>query len=342
MNDIRIRIGTDALKTVASTVPNDSNWSFVSSDSMLFDQQSHDAEGLDATQSAKPDASRVNPKEHSLAWESSQVSSDNQMTIKQARDDHTTTAGGPGKRRGLHRLRKQMIKAKGNQGVCAKEQVAHEQLDSQFHIMQYVEGVSQPFRLVFGSCNSSESKQRPSSIRDTEIDGTNYACAAAHAGEPQNRHMHVPSDEPGFQFESEAAAASAIVDVSEVLWESGLELAERSSSHTEASKNPGTSALHAQSKAQNHKVGGYSWSQHASQGDQSRIGSSHVTASLPSLNQEVQLNTLVQGRAKDAKRRDLRTNTLLDQEEQLWQNFVFGSGEDTSSGEVRDRGLGSL
>ncbi|KAH7380482.1 hypothetical protein DE146DRAFT_793699 [Phaeosphaeria sp. MPI-PUGE-AT-0046c] len=342
LNGIRIRIGTDALTTVASTKPSHDNQSCVSSESMLFDQQTHDAERLDAPRSAKPMPSLVDAVKHTLPRENNHVRLNSQWADGQLQHDCTARAGNSGEGMGLHRSRRQTVRARVDRRLLAKDEVAREQSCQQLQITQYGEGMSRAFRYVFGSSNSSECNQCHSSIRELENGGTKCACDAAHAGGTKKRHMHEFSDKPRLPFESEAATASAIVDVDEAVWKSVLGLAEQSSSQTRASNESEASAVHAHPKGRSHEVEHYSWSQHATQGDRTRIGSSLIPASLHSLELEVQLNTDVHNRANNTKHRNLRTNTLLDQEEQLWQDFVFGSGEAPCSGEGHDLGSGSI
>lgn len=344
LDNLRIRIGTDALTTVASTLPSEPNQSLASSESMLFDQQSQDAEPRAATQSAISIASSPGAVEQSRAVENVCTRPRSHLTNEQLPHDDIARAKVHGKLLRPHRSRKHMVQSRGGGMLDEREESASKHQDPQFQITQYVEGVSQPFRLVFDSSHSfGDDRIHDDSIREAESGGTSCASDAAHADGPKKKNMHEHGGTTETQFESEAVAASAIVDVDvdEALWKSVLDLAEQSSSHTRASMTTGTSAVHTHHKARGHEVESCSCSQHATQGDQSRIGSPLISASLPSLKREAQLNTNVQG-AKNVERRNLRTSTMLDQEEQLWQNFVFDSGEGPSSGDGLDRGSGNI
>jgi hypothetical protein len=335
--DIRIRIGTDALTTACSTHPRDSAPSEASSEPMLFDQHIHHTKQPDLHKTAKPNLPQDYRQNEDCAWNGKTLDYKEHSSDERAQYCHSP--------RRLVRV----YASQDSPKLCGQgtQQVSFDSVNhvptvevptgqdatSELHIMQQVDGVGRgPLRFVF--THSTPTAKEASCVTGRNIDsgGTNHALDAAHAGEYQGGLMHHLGDKHEVQF-NKVDATAAIVD--EKSWKLLVDVPDNSSTHTGLSIDSERSALQSHATARTRGAEHTSWSQHATQGDQTHISSSIVSASLPSLRQ------IVHRPDAGVKCRNNKTAPILDEDEQLWQDYVFGNNEQLSSETIHKwRGYG--
>jgi hypothetical protein len=324
--DIRIHFGTDALTTACSTVPNDHNLSQASSEPMLFDQQSstpeqedaHDIFGLSASQG------------YTVNFTSADNVAANHGLRTGERAEYCSLLRCPPQ---VNTFRKRLVSSgieqrppssKHGPELPASEVAASVDTASRLGLTQQVEGVRYPLQLVFRDSSSAD---------DTHCCNTAYyndhgdAFRAVHADPARTRDMHI-GNEPEPQSESEAAAAVAIVD--DRPWIPYLGVSDHSSSHTPASCSFGTSIVHHHPTALFDEAESTSWSQRATQGVQTYISSSVSTSSLPCVDRDMCMRASTHEQGHGAIGPSKVTPKALDDDERLWQEFVFDNGKDST------------
>jgi len=309
-DNIRIRIGSDALTTVASTQANNDAWSQTNSDSMLFDE-----EGEDATQVPESDAPRSIPSaSHAHAADprldvSLRVQSDRSYSPEQG----SYARNNPTQRPDNHAKRNHHTAA----GLDVLDQSSHESeaTGPSYRLTHHVGGVERPLKLVFG-------KRRPSM--------TSPAASAIHRiGELQHVHADLTAKETKTGYVSRNFGEPHQLGVrrhprppsidDQEPWRPYVDAGTSSSGHVRVDDGTGTSVPQPHVPARNTKVDRTSWPQHAAQGNLTHVNLSRVSASLPAV-------TPRGGRVPDA--RALPRLSLIKEvnnDEALWQSFVLGS-----------------
>jgi hypothetical protein len=311
-DEVRIRIGTDALTTACSTQPNE-NHSHASSEPMLFDEPGLDTPRPDTQETAQTAtmgsrAVDCFPQEDNTLFQESLVSN--------KQPQHYRTRGVPS----------------DHQKTLLGENrtVSRGATPSGPRITQHVEGIEHTLRLVFDSPNSSTGARSRTAWLNDNNDDMHDALAGPHAQASRRGSMHDSGSEDEQFADSEALTAAAIVDG--VPWKSYLPISSRSSSHITSSRQ-GKSALHSHPTVPQNEAE-RSWSQHATQGGQNNISSSLTSASLPSLESSRYSHTHVRGSqvsSLDNRSKQRRTTTRdANDDEKLVQGFVFGSSDDCS------------
>jgi hypothetical protein len=333
LDDIRIRIGTDALTGACSTQHDDYHQSHASSDSMLFDQPDKDREYHEMHGSARhtilglQTTGRTTHKVHAPSHEISGAYNRSQRyhTRQSLRDDSAPRiiSEKNGVELEQHLSRKEIVQT--------EEEVTPVRHNTPgLRITQQVGGTEHPFRLVFEDLKSSIGA-RSSSPSGTE-GSANHAPEARYAGRYKKRLMLSLGGVPEPSCNSEATTAAPIAD--EDLWNSYIIIPDHSSSRMPNFQGSEEGVVHPQPILK-HEDARTSWSQHATQGDQSRVISSVTSASLPSLN--------ISGRYRvpvDDPKASLSKATVreVDENERLWQEFVLDNNEVLS--ESRQRHVG--
>jgi hypothetical protein len=326
--EIRIRIGTDALTTACSTHPNGSAQSQAPSDPMLFDQHTYHPE--------QPDTHKTDESNSPKAYPPSETSVQNRNTPdceKHWIDERAQHCHSPCRLVRVYASQDspklcgretQQVSLDSVKHVPTVEVPTDQDATSEFHIMQQVEGVGRrPLRFVFTHSNPTVGEPSRVTGRNIDSGGTNHAFDAAHAGEYQVGLMHHLGEEHEVQF-NKADATAAIVD--EEPWGLLVDVPENSSIHTGMSKGSEKSALQSHPMTRSRGAEYTSWSQHATQGDPTHISSSVISASLPSPRHQA-----VHRPDAGVKCSNNTTAPILDEDEQLWQNYVFGNDEELSS-----------
>ena len=321
--DIRIRIGTDALTTACSTQADDPNQSHASSDPMLFDQQTPT---MAVRETVRTGRNRRISTPH--ATHGGNAAIDRETTLTDGRPQRYLSPPGrivPDIFRHEARLHSpsndQAASVSGSGDHKGTAWTGH-QSSPAIRIMQQVEGGEQPLRLVFATSASS-----PSFLSGGSLRSEGRVVDAAHAGVSQKGPVHHLGNDPELEFESEAMAAAAIVD--EKPWKSLLDIPEKSSGHTTTSNISEKSILHYHPAPQRRQAESTSWSQHATQGNET-LSSSLISASLPSLSR-AQTRVRAHALQTDSEYRNKTTSRQVNEDEKQWENFIFGSDKSSSS-----------
>jgi hypothetical protein len=339
--DICIRIGTDALTTACSTDPSDSAQSQASSDQMLFDQHSHYTEQPDIQDATPPNFAEHHKMSQFRAQRIDTTIWEEQWTNEQARPDHSPRrrVRAPASQSSSEPSRQGMQPAYNNstKDDATVDAMANYEDTSELRFKQQVERVGhRPLRFAFTHSKSPASDRSRDTIRDIGSSGTNHAIDAAHAGKSQTGLVHHIGEESEPLFNNEADATAAIFD--EEPWRVLVDVADESSSHTGTSAGSETSALQPHPTTRSREAECTSWSQHATQGDPNHISSSLISASLPSLRRPA-----VHG--PDAGVKCFGNNStappILNEDEQLWRNIVFGCDEQLSPKAMHERQEGN-
>jgi hypothetical protein len=339
--DIRIRIGTDALTTACSTEPVRSVQSRASSDPMLFDQLGHQAESLGVQDAADSNLSGHHPL--------NQLRTDRHNTTDRKEDwiyeqpqryySPPRIVRGPASQNSpeLCRQETQQTYHESIKGDPTAHAMTNRDVTSELRFVQQVEGVGRhPLRLAFTPSESPVGDRSRDTVRNIDSRGTTHVIDAAHASDSQNGLLHHIGVEPEFRFESEAEETVASAD--EEPWRLLVDVPEESSTHRRSSQDPEKSFLQLRSTPRSRDAERTSWSQHATQGDQTHISSSVISASLPSLRRPTTGGL-------NAGLKSLRNNhtasPILNEDEQLWRNVVFGSDQQLSSQTMHTRQEGN-
>jgi hypothetical protein len=334
IDNIRIRIGTDASTNTYSTQTNDHVQSQASSDPMLFDQ-----EGPDAQQHAKvadfaPPVNLQSREARSMSRQTSATPHAHPLTGEKAPRYHDVAR--------LHGPIPSQDTSE--QGSSTNDQLElhtqnatsmHQERESSsegFRLTHRVQGDERSVHLVFGDSNSPVGDRGRIMSEDSDIGETQPPRGPYPARAFQIDQMHQISNDREQSAIDETSAALAIVD--EEPWKTYLAISDGRSSHSDTAIIARNSMLHDHPTARNNNEAVTNWSQHATQGDQSHISLSSVSASLPSLRRGIRLPLSARPYGGDANRRgvpvDMRRQAL-DEDERNWQAFVFGSDNNSSS-----------
>jgi len=325
-DNIRIRIGTDALTTACSTEPDQFSQSHASSEPMLFDQQTPDVEPegrQDAmyTGADRRDTHAILESKRAMGLDTALSSERTCFPLNASHPMRPVSSfqdpGALDARK--HRINLASPKTFGEVRSNLGDSVRTPR------IMQHVEGATHPLSLVFEDPVSSLDDYRGNVVRprDEELD-------TAHAGDSQVGSVHDFGSGPEHESESEAIAAAVIVD--EKQWKSLLDISEQSSSHAKAPKSSQrrNGILQHPATNQRHEEERTNWSQHATQGNEMH-SSSLTSASLPSLKRGSQMRTPAHTVAECWTGREKKALIEQSEEEKRWQHFVFGSDEERVS-----------
>jgi hypothetical protein len=330
LDDICIRIGTDALTTACSTQHHNYDQSHASSDSMLFDQPDKDMEHYKMhgfTQHTSPGLqtrghiaqnSHATSRELSGAYDRSQRYHNRQLL----RDD---SAGQVNPKQNGAELEQHLFRKEITQTEEVVTPGRHN--TPGLRITQQAGGMKHPFHLVF-ECLKPSAGARSRSHDDGE-DGANHAPEARYAGQSKKRLTLSSGGVPEPSCNSEANIAALIAD--EEFWNSYSIIPDYSSNRMPSAQGSEKSVVHPQSISKR-KDARTSWSQHATQGDQSRVISSAMSASSPSLNRPGRYRALVDGPKASFSKATIRE---VDESERQWEEFVLGNDE--TSSELRQR-----
>ncbi|KAH9866998.1 hypothetical protein IAQ61_007589 [Plenodomus lingam] len=344
---MRIRIGTDALTSAYSTQRHGCGESQDSSDPMLFEQEyapnAGTGEPLDEPLKA------VRPVNH---WSNAASSTFQQEPAAphgiSLTDNHN------------HRHFEQVpnvVRSRflgdpdqsDSQGEGFNTQVNHVytiprriQSDAshapRYRVTQRTGGAQQPFLAIFDDPDSSEDEDghkgngenpvRNSTREQLQMDEQLFANAAR----PQR--IQRADGEGGCPNLKRSSAVRTIVDAK--AWESFLAIASDDSSHSTATMESRSSNLHLYPTSPNNNKATATWSQLATQGSQAQIGTSAMSASLPSMRRGIGRRALIDATIPDRNRVDVlerepSQNIEEDEDERLWQAFVFGSDDTCSS-----------
>lgn len=308
--NIRIRIGSDALTTAASTQLNDAR-SQTNSDSMLFDEK-----GEDATQVPEPDTPRSIPSASHAHADDPRLN----MSLLVQSDRSYSPEKGPYSRNNLTQSMDYYAAERNHHTAAGLDTLDQSSGGSKgtgpsYRLTHDVGGVKHPLKLVFG-------RQRPSIISPA-------APVTHQAGELQHVHAdltaeetetgHVPRDdgEPA-RLGVRTHPNPPSID-NEGPWKPYLEIGTSSSGHVRVDDGTGTSVPQPHVPARNTQADRISWPQHTAQGNLTHVNLSKVSASLPAV-------TRRGGRVPDA--RPLPRPSVakeVSSDEALWQAFALGS-----------------
>ncbi|KAF1918463.1 hypothetical protein BDU57DRAFT_200070 [Ampelomyces quisqualis] len=214
-----------------------------------------------------------------------------------------------------------------------KDIASSEQTASDFQMIQHVQGIKQPLRLVFAHDSATTDDYAGNAVHSIGQGGTNDAPHEDYAGAAGMRDMDQIDN--GAEGRSESEAGGAIAMVNETPWNSLFNIPDDRSSDGGASSNSGKSFVHAHARPKAGEAEGNSWSQHATQGDQTYISSSSVSASLPCLKGATQTRGPIHDEEISMELRNT-TSVAMDQDERLWRDFVF-EGDEWHSATMRER-----
>lgn len=327
--DIRVRIGTDALMTACST----QDQSRVSSDAMLFDQETHGGEpqatrGLSQTGASKHDVvdhttGGNSATEREITWSNERP----HRNLKPIRFPELDAC--PNSRGLLASDKDHLISsfARSTSGEAVSTRVGDAR---SVWITQHVEGVDHPLRLVFDTPASV-----PTTRSHNALTNGGNAVVAVHARASQTESMQQLGSASDPALRSEVTAAITIDD--EEPWKSLLDIIERS---TPASRSSGKNGLHHNPTARRHEAESTSWSQHATQGNDT-ISSSLISASLPSLKRDIQTRVHKHADGADLRSQIKTAAREVDEDEKRWLNLIFGGGKASSSSETQPEHRGT-
>lgn len=326
---VQVRIGTDALTDTYSTQHHECNQSQASSDSMLFGSETRDTGLMNRSQLAQPvrlqlptiaRASRhgcAAPHERPLTDEENQCSPDptprHKPNLPQCLSERCSSDHGSSD----HNLVD--MPSQDAAGVRAQLGVG---ITPEYQLAQHIECIKRPLdpALAQFSCSA----EAPGHIAvHINIAKKKHAQKASPAEESQTRHARQVDSDNERSCSDEASAANEIVD--EEPWKSFLTIPNANSRHSSIGIGPGNSLLHSYPTAGESEAVA-SWSQHATRGARTHISSSCTSASLPFLGGSVwvQMSGAECGRQGTISRG-------REEDEKLWQAFVFGSEDSSSS-----------
>ncbi|EAT82110.1 hypothetical protein HBI56_080920 [Parastagonospora nodorum] len=325
-NDIRIRIGTGALTTACSSARNGYEQSHASSDVMLYDQQNHDAEQPATQETAQLDIQEACTLDHSSTQSRGPSNRRGIPPVTGRAQPGSSSAylpqdGGKDASRNRVAVGRPIMQSDLPEivnGCSLRETPRSEKPAQGLRITRPFGDVNQYLRLVFPGSISSEDTRCRTTFSGNGQNGTDCAPKATYAGKSQKGRMPCTSNNIELPHGSEAAAAaSSVVDKA---WKPFLHIPDRSSSHTTTANDPENSRMQQSptSKTRMREAEHASWSQHATKGQ--LTSSSLISASLPSL--------------KPGRLRQLNENNSakMNEDEQVWQNFVLGSKDEASPG----------
>ncbi|CAN9162193.1 unnamed protein product [Alternaria alternata] len=331
VDNMRIRIGTDAMTSIYSTQLNQYAQSHASSELMLFDQEGP----LAQQRSEKP---LVNLQLHAAtsASEQARVNSRAPSTGEQpqcysiARRNVASLSSGASEQGGII----------GDQlGLqCQPTTITSRQTGSfthEFRLTHHVHSGERAFRLAFSGSNSAAGSRSRTASDDYQIGETQPFCNPDSALPSKTEHMHQVDIDMEHPVNVEISAGHAIVD--EGPWKTYLAISD-DSSHSDTARS---SFLHDHPTTKQDNEAATNWSQQAThgQGDQSRVSSSSISASLPSLTRRIREPILTHPSGVTAIRRKEPVTTALrslDEDEKNWRAFVFQSDDKLSLPGMQD------
>ena len=310
-DNIRIRIGSDALTTAASTQPNNYSQSQTNSDCMLFDEEGEDAAGR--LQSEGPHS--TTPFGHATAGNlgsavDHHARSDKDQSPQRFHPVHHDKPLRPGTYAGEH---VQHAAAKSNTLDSSMQQ--SEATDPSYYLAHHVRGVERPLKLAFGRSSLlrvSHTTSLTDKNGELQLDHANFDAEEAEIGHaPRNfgeAHQTVIRKHPN---------PHTIVDDELLRPYLGSDMS--SSGHVCVEDGTGTSVPQPHVSARNKRADRTSWPQHTTQGNLTHVNLWTVPASLP-----VPERSNV--RLPDA-RPLLRTKAVKEnnEHESFWRSFVLGS-----------------
>ncbi|KAF1939707.1 hypothetical protein EJ02DRAFT_408020 [Clathrospora elynae] len=334
-DNIRTRIGTNALTNTYLAQPKEYVQSQASSDPMLFDQ-----EGTEAQQHAgKPEP--VSPAKPPLRAANAprQPSAPHARTLTGEEAEHYHDIASSNEPISS-RAASEQVSLESVQLEPQPTRVTRQERESSapgYRLTHRVQGNKRPLRLVFGDSTSSAGGRSRAVSGNRNIGGTKHAREAKSSGASQTGHMHHVNSDKKRSAIDEASATLAIID--EEPWRTYVALSDRDSCHSDTEFEPGNSMLHPCPTTQNNNEVVTNWSQHATYGGQTDIGSSLVSASLPSLKRGAQKHMPARLSGADSGRRGDPAATkprVTNRDEELWEAFVIGSDNKLSSSQTRN------
>ncbi|KAI8942985.1 hypothetical protein NX059_001022 [Plenodomus lindquistii] len=338
LDNLRIRIGTDALTSAYSTQEHERRRSQESSESMLFQQNTALATETEfpeeVVQPANycPDATaRAFQNEHPALYKPLVTHNHHQLEPHQ------------GRYRGSSPSTESYVQAL--QGGSEAEQTDDHTLSSVhcrsgciapgYAVMHRTGGGQQPLRLVFTDTKSFKDDERQMHTKSHRARTCDNTQVSNHVQllerTAQTRELLKPETDSGHPTSTNVPNTHAIVDVKG--WESFLAIPSRDSAHSVAATDSESSMLH-QHAQQDHSEPSAAWSQIATQGDQIHGGSSVISALLPLARQSMGQRALTDASDPDPGRlyNSMRKQPqVLGDDEMLWQAFVLGSDDCPSS-----------
>ncbi|CAO2651911.1 Nn.00g001940.m01.CDS01 [Neocucurbitaria sp. VM-36] len=344
VDNVHVRIGTDALTTTFSTQLDPCIQSQASSDPMLFDQERRDTDRARQPESVQPVNQQRRPV-RLASWHSSAASYEYSLTdeipipyraSKYYRDSYSTAVAleHSSSNYGQFELNPRAL------SITKAPNQTPTSVDPGYRITHHVERNERPLRLFFENTNFPVSAQDRIATQNN-IGEAQYVHQATSAGASQKGYMPQVGSDNELSIIDEGSAALAIVD--EEPWKTFLAISDGSSSHSAAANEPGNSLLRSDPTILNNEAV-TNWSQRTTQGDQTRSSSSRMSASLPSLKRGIEkyVSERASGARHNSRYRSARMKTRgVNEDERLWQAFVFGSDNDTWSESHHDTKQGT-
>ncbi|KAE8866782.1 hypothetical protein PTNB73_04876 [Pyrenophora teres f. teres] len=340
--DIKIRIGADALTDTYSTQADDHAQSHASSDPMLFDQESPPAlqhpEKLDS-------ASPVNLQLHAACDASEQITYGPLAPLTGENAHYCPIDWHHGRPPGRDASEQGMLACSPlelHAQHAAVEPKPVENSTPGYRLTHCGHGDARPLRLIFGGPAGGRTRIAPG---NDEIGETQTFDESDLATMSRTEHMHQANIAMEQSRAEEASAIPTIVD--EEPWKRYLAIFDGTSSHSDTAAQPGNSTLQAISIARNDSEAAANWSQYAtaSRSDGSRASPSSISASLPSLERGVGRRTWAHSFDTDTNCQGVKNQTTLqtlDDDELNWRAFVFGSEDQSSVQSAHDVARGNL
>ena len=315
VNHIRIRIGSDALANTQPSLSDQVLQSQASSEPMLFDQEVQDAKG--GRQPKLPEPVEL--------WHHGASTPLQEGRITLLPDERTHLVLTQGRRPDSYQHAPRHTSSVHEQtpppdliAVRATEQPGKSSVSGR-QAMPYFQGVKDPLCLNFQDPKSSVDALG-SFASPNESDELKFADEVTPAEDLQKEHVCQDSSVTGQPEVNKLSAELAVVD--EEPWRTFLAVSAGSSGHSILGCETRDSLTHPLPTTRTHKTGG-NWSQQATRGGQTHASASSISAPLPSLRQPMSVRY---SGAKHARLGNIRTPCLnLDEDERLWQAFVFGS-----------------
>lgn len=303
-DNIRIRIGSDALTTAASAQPNKYARSQTNSDSMLFDE-----EGEDSAQRIESESPRgIIPTNHihTVNPRSSDHQSD---TSDRSYSSHQNPYA-------HHNLTTHPDYRAADLYAVGQSVPKSEAISPSYQLTHHVRGVEHPLKVIFGRRSSSIVSRTASATyqicepshghADFDVEGTETGCASRDVGkasqlgvrrQPNSRTIH--DEEPWWPY---------------------LDTGTSSSCHVGVDEGPGTSVPKPpHGHTQNTRADCTSWPQIAADGDLTQVNLSKVSTSLPAVTRRSGVVPVARS-LRPANAAGEFTN-----HEALWQAYILGS-----------------
>jgi hypothetical protein len=319
VGDIRIQIGTDAMTNTYSTQLDQYAQSRASSEPMLFDQGEPRAQQRTATPP-------VNLKLHAALSASGQARITSRAPSTGEEPQHysiarrSVTASSPDASEqwsfGGDELELQCQPA-------TMTSPQNEGSTNEFRLTHHAYGDERTFRLTFSGSVSPAGNRGRTASDDRTIGETQPFGDPDSAGASKREHVHQ------LNIDTEQAVGVEIDDQGP--WRTYLAISD-GSSHSDMAIESRSSILHDYPTKRLNNEAAMDWSQHATQGqgNESRISSSSISASLPSLKRVVRrpISAHPSGRGIICQERPVKTTVQsLDEDEKNWQAFVFESDD---------------